>query len=218
MDKKSEEQGARQGREELCLRLVNTVSWRLRGDGEERLPTADALLRWLGDNDLAGAEDLARLAARCDRKADVAAAVHAAAISLREAVYDLLHAHIEGVAPPREPLALLNAWLARPISGVALSPAGAALHWRPARADADPLDLLRPVALSAADLLTGPRAPKLRQCADETGCGWLFIDESRAQNRRWCSMGDCGNRAKAARHRRRKREAAVAVVRQGGTV
>ncbi|MGK9243238.1 CGNR zinc finger domain-containing protein, partial [Inquilinus limosus] len=70
---------------------------------------------------------------------------------------------------------------------------------------AGPPGLLRPIALSAAALLTGPRAGRVRQCQDERGCGWLFIDESRAQNRRWCSMGDCGNRAKASRHRARLR-------------
>jgi predicted RNA-binding Zn ribbon-like protein len=33
------------------------------------------------------------------------------------------------------------------------------------------------------------------------------VDESRAGTRRWCSMGECGNRAKARRHYlRRKRQ------------
>jgi predicted RNA-binding Zn ribbon-like protein len=54
--------------------------------------------------------------------------------------------------------------------------------------------------------MTGPRAERVRQCADEQGCGWLFLDQSRLNNRRWCSMGDCGNRAKARRHYRRKNE------------
>jgi predicted RNA-binding Zn ribbon-like protein len=65
--------------------------------------------------------------------------------------------------------------------------------------------MLAPIAWSAADLLTGPRAQRVRQCADEKGCGWLFIDESRAGTRRWCSMGECGNRAKARRHYLRRK-------------
>jgi predicted RNA-binding Zn ribbon-like protein len=66
--------------------------------------------------------------------------------------------------------------------------------------------LLRPIVLSAAELMTGVRASKVRQCQD--GCGWLFVDESRLQNRRWCSLGDCGNRAKAHRHYDRTKRAA----------
>jgi predicted RNA-binding Zn ribbon-like protein len=37
-------------------------------------------------------------------------------------------------------------------------------------------------------------------------CSWLFVDETRAGTRRWCSMQDCGNKAKARRHHRRARE------------
>lgn len=43
----------------------------------------------------------------------------------------------------------------------------------------------------------------IKQCEDDRGCGWLFVDDSRLKNRRWCSMGDCGNVAKARRHRAR---------------
>ncbi|MGH8861125.1 MAG: CGNR zinc finger domain-containing protein, partial [Jatrophihabitantaceae bacterium] len=33
-------------------------------------------------------------------------------------------------------------------------------------------------------------------------CGWVFLDQS--HRRRWCVMAVCGNRAKAARFRRRR--------------
>lgn len=32
-------------------------------------------------------------------------------------------------------------------------------------------------------------------------CAGLYVDTSRGQNRRWCSMDFCGNRAKKARFR-----------------
>jgi predicted RNA-binding Zn ribbon-like protein len=55
-------------------------------------------------------------------------------------------------------------------------------------------------ALSAAELMTGSRTRKIRRCQDDRGCGGLFVDESRLQNRPWCCMGDCGKLAKARRH------------------
>ncbi|WP_051248484.1 CGNR zinc finger domain-containing protein [Inquilinus limosus] len=181
--------------EELCIRFVNTMAWRLRRPQEERLPTPEALLRWLGANGLAEEAQLARIAP------DRAAELHAAALALREAIYGAFRALIAGAAPAAEDLAVLNARLAGP--GAELVPEGGGVAWRPG--PAGPPGLLRPIALSAAALLTGPRAGRVRQCQDAQGCGWLFIDESRAQNRRWCSMGDCGNRAKASRHRARLR-------------
>lgn len=50
------------------------------------------------------------------------------------------------------------------------------------------------------------RPERLRECASET-CSWVFYDDSRTGRRRWCDMASCGNRAKAARHRARARDA-----------
>ena len=62
---------------------------------------------------------------------------------------------------------------------------------------------LDPIIKSAADLLVSPELKRVKQCADDF-CGWLFMDKSRNNSRRWCSMKDCGNRAKAHRHYLRK--------------
>jgi predicted RNA-binding Zn ribbon-like protein len=44
------------------------------------------------------------------------------------------------------------------------------------------------------------------QCADENGCGWLFVDISKNHSRRWCDINDCGNRAKQRRYQQRARK------------
>jgi predicted RNA-binding Zn ribbon-like protein len=36
-------------------------------------------------------------------------------------------------------------------------------------------------------------------------CGWVFRDRSRNGSRRWCDMAECGNRAKGAAFRARRR-------------
>ena len=63
--------------------------------------------------------------------------------------------------------------------------------------------VLYPIIKSAADFLVSSDLKRLKQCADDF-CGWLFMDKSRNYSRRWCSMKDCGNRAKAHRHYQRK--------------
>jgi predicted RNA-binding Zn ribbon-like protein len=74
----------------------------------------------------------------------------------------------------------------------------------------DPLDdaLARLADPLVHEISTG-NADRVRICANDT-CQWVFFDESRAARRRWCDMATCGNRAKAARHRARKKEAAPA--------
>ncbi|MBP6773850.1 MAG: CGNR zinc finger domain-containing protein, partial [Gemmatimonadaceae bacterium] len=44
---------------------------------------------------------------------------------------------------------------------------------------------------------------RVRRCAD-TRCHRVFLDATKNGLRRWCDMGTCGNRAKAARHRAKR--------------
>jgi predicted RNA-binding Zn ribbon-like protein len=194
-------------REDLAIRFVNTVAWRLRTPGEERLGSPDALLAWLGGNGIGGAGRLEEIAAAWRRHPERGRGVHERAIALREAVYGILIARIRGGEPPREALDLFNRLLAQATPRASVEWRGDELAWG-ARSSDDGSDLLAPVVIAAAALMTGPSADRVRQCQDDRGCGWLFVDESRAGNRRWCSMGDCGNRAKAHRHYQRVRSKA----------
>lgn len=65
-----------------------------------------------------------------------------------------------------------------------------------------PTGVLTPVARAAARLLTEADPERLRTCGAGDCVRW-FLDTSRGGRRRWCSMSTCGNRAKAARYRRR---------------
>ena len=47
---------------------------------------------------------------------------------------------------------------------------------------------------------------RVHKCA-HASCGRVFHDGSRNGKRRWCDMATCGNRAKAARHRRKAQRA-----------
>lgn len=190
-------------KEELAIRFVNTAAWRLRSSREERLPDAQALLRWLTANLLGSEHQSDPMSARWHTYEDDGAKAYEAAIALRETIYELLVARIADVAPPIEALEYFNVFLARPADGIRLEWMAGEMVWR--IDEASDSDLLKPIIISAANLMTGPKAHRIRQCQDDRGCGWLFVDESRAMNRRWCSMGDCGNRAKAQRHYRRLR-------------
>ncbi|TCR93000.1 CGNR zinc finger domain-containing protein [Rhizobium sp. BK376] len=58
---------------------------------------------------------------------------------------------------------------------------------------------------STLRLIAMPDEERMKICGN---CGWLFIDRSKNKSRTWCDMAVCGNRAKANRHYRRKREEA----------
>jgi predicted RNA-binding Zn ribbon-like protein len=66
-----------------------------------------------------------------------------------------------------------------------------------------PESLLLPVGEMLARLVTEEDFAQVRAC-EGPACPLLFVDRTRAKNRRWCSMEMCGNRAKQAAHRRRR--------------
>nr|WP_237554711.1 CGNR zinc finger domain-containing protein [Streptomyces sp. SID4948] len=63
---------------------------------------------------------------------------------------------------------------------------------------------LATVARDAVTLLGGPLAGRVKECGNP-GCSLLFLDDSQARRRRWCSMDRCGNLAKIAGYRTRAR-------------
>ena len=81
----------------------------------------------------------------------------------------------------------------------------------------DPIDdvLARIVEPIVREIGEGHDA-RIRICASDT-CRWLFYDESRTGQRRWCSMATCGNQAKAARHRARAKGSVATEAGEGAT-
>lgn len=67
---------------------------------------------------------------------------------------------------------------------------------------------LSSIARDAVRLLTAHNGDRIRQC-EASDCSFVFLDESRSNNRRWCSMQRCGNRAKVRAHRARAVEPAA---------
>ncbi|CAN5351139.1 CGNR zinc finger domain-containing protein [soil metagenome] len=62
--------------------------------------------------------------------------------------------------------------------------------------------VLSTLARDGIDVFSNRDEVRVRSCDDAT-CGMVFHDESRTNNRRWCSMERCGNRAKVRAHRER---------------
>lgn len=193
----------------LSLDFTNTVSGQRLLAPIERLNTYGDLVSWGRQVGVLDAAQARRLLAEADRDAAAAARALGEAIALREALFRAFRAVAEGGAPAADDLDHLSRVLSRARARERLVCRGGAcaLAWPDDDASLD--RMLWPVARSAAEILTSPEASRVHLCeATATdGCGWLFLDETRNRSRRWCSMKDCGNRAKARRHYRRRRAA-----------
>jgi predicted RNA-binding Zn ribbon-like protein len=180
----------------LCLAMVNTVLWRRSGEPIERIETYADLATFVARAGWLYPDVLIAQAQAHPRKANLALD---RAIRLRESLYDVF----SDVAAGRQPADLdgLNSSLAEAMQQTELvaEPHGVRLRWR------NPVDLDLPrwqMAASASAVLTSADVERLKQCPGES-CGWVFIDESRNQSRRWCDSRECGNRERVRAHYRR---------------
>ena len=65
--------------------------------------------------------------------------------------------------------------------------------------------LLMPVVEALARVVCDEDFTQVKAC-EGPACTLLFADHTRGHARRWCSMAICGNRAKVAAHRKRRKE------------
>jgi predicted RNA-binding Zn ribbon-like protein len=186
------------------LDFANTADWHASEQPVEFLTNYAELVAWGVHMGILNNPQAEHLLEKASHRPAEAGAVLDRAVALREAIYRLFAAISAGHLPGGSDLAALNAELARMLAHSRLIPAeeGYAWDWV---GDEDALDrVLWPVVHDAADLLTSGNLGRVGQCSDDR-CGWLFFDTSRNRSRRWCSMEDCGNRAKARRHYERSR-------------
>jgi predicted RNA-binding Zn ribbon-like protein len=177
--------------------LVNTVAWR--GDGARRVDNLGdysdlvAWCRHVGVVSATEADDLMR-AMRAD--ADAARRAVARAKRLREALYALW---TDGTPAA---LSEISAEYRTTLRHRELRMRDGSITWVDRRWSVlTPVDRLM---VAAVDLITEMPCERVKAC-DDAACGWLFLDNSHRQNRRWCSAADCGNRDRARRHYERSR-------------
>jgi predicted RNA-binding Zn ribbon-like protein len=169
----------------LCLDFVATVGERWRRSFE-RLLRAEDLARWLVQSSML--QEPPRVTERQLESGRV----------LREAINRLAR---PGVGPEPGDRGELNRWAARPPLAPQLTEQGK-LVWVCER----PLEAaLATIARDAIDLLTGPRAGRIRECA-APDCALLFVDSSRPGRRAWCAGEACGNRTRTKAYRQRRKE------------
>ena len=157
-------------------------------EGADELNTPVALAAWLASRGLAAV----RLRAT---EADLR---HA--LALREALRSLLLAHNGVKGELADPTSVLDEAARRAGIELRFGVAGPELAPRAAGVSG----ALGRVVASVYAAMNDRSWERLKACrADD--CQWVFIDNAKNRSRAWCSMQECGNRAKARSFRERHR-------------
>jgi predicted RNA-binding Zn ribbon-like protein len=175
-----------------CLDFVNTIHDRFAAEPIDYLATPQQYREWCSRAGLLSRQEADRIA--------VPAAVLGEVQILREHLHALLSARVDGIAVPANALRECDRWLHQAWADLSIDPTSSeGVSWSAAAVDAR-LPLKR-IALSALEVLRA-QPHRLKRCASPDSCGWLFYDDSKGGQRRWCAMDTCGTIEKMRRYRR----------------
>ncbi|MFF7214729.1 CGNR zinc finger domain-containing protein [Streptomyces sp. NPDC008238] len=173
----------------LALDFLGTLRARRNAVPTEKLATPGLLDAWFTESGM------------LDHEPGADAADLAAAVELRESIYTLVGARLDGAALPAGAVAAVNRHAARTPVVTQLAADGTSRSGSAAQG-------LAALAREAVGII-GDEAALLRECA-RPECTQVYLDRSRGRRREWCAMRTCGNRVKAAAFRARHRTTTTA--------
>jgi predicted RNA-binding Zn ribbon-like protein len=187
----------------VCLDFINTLDDRPSVQPRELLTRYLDLVRFGEDTGLLDSGIVDYLFEHSHAAPEKTQEALAAAIELREAMYAVFSAVVAKRPAPAGALAMLNAYVQEAAGQVRLVEVNGRFEWRFDYLTS--LGSLRwPIARAAAELLASAQLPLVRTCSSPT-CQWFFLDTSKNHHRRWCSMKQCGNRAKVRKFYAKKK-------------
>lgn len=187
----------------LWLDFVNT-DHDTKAGRVDALDSFEALLAWFGAAQVLDPERVDSMQRRAAQQpAGATAALHDAR-RVRAALRVLAERGMRDATPA---LTEINRVLSRAVGARRIEPRDDGTLVRSFIPSGDAFaQLIVPIVDSAADTLVSGELARVRRCASTT-CARVFFDASRNGRRRWCDMRTCGNRAKATRHRKKRKTA-----------
>lgn len=192
--------------ERLCLNFVNTISWRESEDKRRDWFTSyDKLVDWSSHAGILEEKQTDLLLKKSVQDPSEAEMTLTQAIQLREAIYRIFRSFIKEELINPEDLTNFNKVINHYYQLMHLVPMENDFSMQFDIPEGAFDRMLPPIVQSAVNILSSEKDLKrVKQCEGDP-CGWLFFDTSRNLSRRWCSMADCGNRAKARRFYQNKK-------------
>ena len=182
--------------------FANTADWHASDYPIESLTSYSELVLWSNHADILNEKQGKRLLREASHRSEDASAVLKRSIYLREAIYRIFSTISDGKMPQEDDLAIFNTELSKAMARSEIIVEADEFGWNWTGRGDEIDQMLWPIVHDAARLITSKERYRVGKCMDDK-CGWLFLDTSRNRSRRWCSMKDCGNRAKARRHYKR---------------
>ena len=182
----------------LCLDFVNTVNSRDELEHDYIASYAN-LVDWAAKMELFSPTQAKTLKQKASQESNKAEKILNTTKDARETIFRVFSAIAEGTNPKEADLSAIAGLYQEAIgNGQLVKTDGLFIFkWEPHKS----LDgVLWQIVASAKSLLSSKEVARVKGCPN---CGWLFLDTSKNQSRRWCSMNTCGVHEKMRRYHKR---------------
>lgn len=189
----------------LCFHFINTVNaWR--GPNlHEYLGCYEDLIAWCRKVDILNEAQRAALLQYAIQNETAATAALDKLKRTRETLYHFFSAIAEndGITITATVLEKFNKALTNALSRLQFEKTDTGISAILKQEDTDLMAPLWTVMKSAYDVLTNEEHARIKEC--ET-CGWIFLDHTKNNKKRWCSPLTCGTTDKSKRYYQKKKE------------
>jgi predicted RNA-binding Zn ribbon-like protein len=160
----------------LCLDFANTLGKHASEQTHEFLRSYFDLAEWSNCVSIISDDEERRLLREAGKNPNDAGRVLQHAIKLREIIFNIFSSIARNTPSQKKDIAKFNKKLSQMMRQSKLEFAELGVAWD-VKGSKDSLDgMLNSVIQSAFTLLTSNELNRVKICADERGCGWLFFD------------------------------------------
>ena len=185
-----------------ALDFTNTVDWRGREKPHDYINNYNDLIDWAEYTELIDQIKAATIREKASKNPQAASETYNRVKDFREAAYKTFYQLSIDGSPSVEDKNLIETEMRKMFSRTHLDLSGKKLELED---DATLDHILSIIVKETIEILTSDELDRVKRCQSEE-CGWLFIDTSKNNSRKWCQMRSCGNRAKARRYYSRTKQ------------
>ncbi len=190
----------------LCLNFVNTVDSRTKHGAHEYLSDYQQFMLWCNKVEITADTRLDQLAGYAKTHKKEASQALTKIISIRENLYLLFATIASGQVGKLDQHVLhhFNTNLAESLSHLRFKQEENHLIQTFTKESINLCEPVWVIVKSAYDLLIGKDYERIKLC-HAPDCGWLFLDHTKNNKRRWCNPSTCGSIEKSKRYYRKKK-------------
>ncbi len=178
----------------LCFDFINTVHDRVNLPSYDYLPDYQAFIYWNKRLKVVPVNKIKRLESFSMRNSGLAGKTLSEIKKRREILYKFFSSVASGYRIDSNLLIKFNAILSASFKHIQFvySKGTLTVSW-----DNRKVNLYEPfwvIIKSAFDVISSENFQRIKECRE---CGWIFLDTTKNNNRRWCNMLTCGAKNKA---------------------